>query len=462
MFWRHLCLVRAGLAAGLLSGFTMMGAPVASAQVQPRTAADSEPSAGPVTIATDTVNLLAASRAGDLDVAARGHGQERVQLSIHNRSSRRLNVIVPPGLVASSTAGQGRGGGGGGAGGLQSMGLGSAVNREGAFGEFRGTGNPEGLQSIAAAEEARSRAVAVPVGETIEILIPAVCLNFGKATPTPRDTFRLVDVEEYTQNPRVRKALRSLATYGTSLGVAQAVMWRVCNDLSFEAMIEQAGKVMNTHEIALASRFVEALDASSTGDLVDPSALANGRIFVQIRGDGSLGHEAKRLAGELEGLRLLGLPLQITESEELPAASAPALFAKVILMDASKAETRGAIVVSTCSTAQAWLPLGKVSFRDNSTVSVLDGASLSKALDRAIAGAFVTVKPARRTLGNTTLKVENRLPFTVTSLVVRAGASSGSPPVSFESVGVGPARSALLPIQAATASLVERVEINGL
>ena len=88
--------------------------------------------------------------------------------------------------------------------------------------------------------------------------------------------------------------------------------------------------------------------------------------------------------------------------------------------------------------------------------------TLSKAIDRAIAGAFVTVKPARRTLGTTTLKVENRLPFTVTNLVVRAGTSSGSPPVAFEGVGVGPARSALLPIQAATASLVERVEINGL
>jgi hypothetical protein len=74
----------------------------------------------------------------------------------------------------------------------------------------------------------------------------------------------------------------------------------------------------------------------------------------------------------------------------------------------------------------------------------------------------VTVKPARRTLGNTTLKVENRLPFTITNLVVRAGTSSGAPPVSFECVGVGPARSALLPLQAATASLVEHVELNGL
>jgi hypothetical protein len=462
MFWRHLCLVRAGSAAGLLGGFLWVGAVPASAQTALATTANSEPSSGPVALTTETVNLLAASKAGDLEVAARGHGQERVQLSIRNKSSRRLNVVVPPGMVAASVVGQGGAGGGGRGGGMQSMGLGSAVNREGAFGEFRATSSPTGLQSVAAVEEARSRQVAVPVGETVEFLIPAVCLNFGKPTPTPRDTFTLMDVEEYSPDARVRKALRSLATYGTSLGVAQAVMWRVCNDLPFETMAEQAGKLMNSHEIALAGRFVEALDSSSTGELIDPSALSNGRIFVQIRGDGSLSREAKRLSGQLEGLHLMGLPLQVSESDELPHATAPAMFVKVILTDTSKTETRGAIVVSSCSTAAEWLPLGKVSFRDNSAVTVLDGTALTKALDRAIAGAFVTVKPARRTLGNTTLKVENRLPFTITNLVVRAGTSSGAPPVSFECVGVGPARSALLPLQAATASLVEHVELNGL
>ncbi len=79
-----------------------------------------------------------------------------------------------------------------------------------------------------------------------------------------------------------------------------------------------------------------------------------------------------------------------------------------------------------------------------------------------MAGAFVTVKPARRAVGSTTLRLENRLPFTISHVVVRAGNSSGSPSVPFQGVGVGPARSALLPLQAATASLVEHVELNGL
>ena len=283
--------------------------------------------------------------------------------------------------------------------------------------------SPGGLQSVAARNEAIASQVAVPVGETIELNIPGVCLNYGLPSPTPRNTFRLMDVNEYSSNPRVRRALRSLATYGTSHGVAQAVMWRVCNDLPFEMMAEQTGKVMNAHEIALAARFVEALDApAGAGDLVDPAALSQSRVFVQVRGEGSLAAEAKRLGGQLDGLHILGLPLQVVESQELPDCSGPrALPERHPHGLRRSARPAASIVVSSCSAGEAWLPLGKVSFRDNSSVSVLDGATLSKVVDRAIASAFVTVKPARRTLGSTTLKVENRLPFTVSNLVVRAG-----------------------------------------
>jgi hypothetical protein len=440
----------------------VLGGSIATAQGPTPAAVRSEPSAPPVEVNSATVDILQASQAGDLAVVARGQGQDRVHLSIHNRSQRRLNVIVPPGLVAASKAGQGAGGGRGG-GGLQSMGLGTVSNRQGAFGEFQGQATVAGLRSVPPSDdETRTRAVAVPVGETIELVIPAVCLNYGLPSPTGRDTLKLMDIDTYTTDPRIRKALRSLATLGTSQGVAQAVMWRLCNHLPFELMAEQGGKVMNLHEIVLASRFVELLDESDSAELVDPARVAESRIFVQVQGEGALGRDAVRLNGQLEGLRVLGLPLHVVETESLPAATAPALALRVILTEAKTGETRGRIVVSSCAEPNAWVPLGKLAFRENSSIGVLDGPTLSKAIDRALSGAFVTVKPARRSVGSTTLKVENRLPFTIGQLVVRAGNSAGSPSVPFPAVGVGPGRAMLLPIQAATASLVEHVELNGL
>jgi hypothetical protein len=461
MQWRHLRLVRAWGAAGLVIGSSLLAASDAAAQLKLEAPSGSEVTARPATIETQTVDILKARKDGDLDVVVRGQGQDRVKMTLHNKSTKRLNVVVPPGMVAASNVAQ-RGGGGGGGGGLQNMGLGAVNNRPGGFGRFQPVEAVAGLRSVPAVADAISPdSVAVPVGETIELTIPAVCLNFGLATPTPRDTFELKDVTEYTPDPRVRKALRSLAAYGTSQGVAQASMWRVCNDVPFETMAAKGGKIMNSHEIALASRFVEALDSSASSDLVDPSYFTEGRVFVQIAGDKASAGAAQRISEQLEGLRLLGLPARVVGSDELPTATAPALFLKVTLDGSAKGEVRGRILASSCQQADDWAPLGKTMFSYEGSIESIDGATLAKSIDRAVSLAFVSVKPARRAVNSTTLKVENRLPFTIAGLTVKTGSSIGSPSVPFEGLGIGPVRSSTVQIQAASA-VVESVQFNGL
>ena len=454
MLWRHLCPVRVWSAVGLFSGLMILGSSLATAHSSRLD--DPEKISPPANVATDTVDLLKASKMGDLSVVARGQGQDRVRLTIRNTSSKRLNVVLPAGLVASAAAGQGQGRGRG----LQSMGLGMFSNRPGSFGRFRGTGGDEGRQSVAIDDSALNPSMTVPAGESLDVTVAAVCLNFGLPTPTPRDKFTLVDVADYSTDSRVRKSLRSLCLLGTSQGVAQAVMWRVCNDLTFEAMVSQAGKVINEHEIALAARFIEALDGSTGSDMVDARTLTEGRVFVQIQGEGALAKDAERLNKQVEKFPLLGLPVRVVDHAELPSMSA-ALFIKVVLTDGKTGETRGRIMVSYSSAADQWAPLGKARFQDTGSVDVLDGKAMSQIIDRAVGAAFVTVKPARRTVGSTTLKVDNHLPFTLATVAVKAGNSAGSPTVPFHGLGVGPARSALLPIQAATAT-IERVELNGL
>ena len=151
----------------------------------------------------------------------------------------------------------------------------------------------------------------------------------------------------------------------------------------------------------------------------------------------------------------MGLPFKAVDAETMPPCSAPALALKVILTEAKTGETRGRIVVNACSEPNAWSPFGKVAFRENSSISVVDGTC---PLEGDRSGPRRRVRHGQAgpaSVGSTTLKVENRLPFTISNVVVRAGNSSGSPSVPFEAVGVGPARSGLLPIQAA-ASLAGR------
>lgn len=446
MLWRHLCLVRAVAASGLLT-CSMLGASVAG---EPR-----DPLPGPDSDAR-TVKVLDAEKAGSLAVEVRGQGQDRVRVSLTNTSAGRLNVVLPPGLVASSSVGQGAAGGGGG--GFQSMGLGAATNRSGGFGQFAGNRSEPGFRSVAPTDP---EGVVVPAGQTVDLEIPAVCLNFGMPTPTAKNRFRLVDVEDYTRDPRARKALKSLATIGTSHGTAQAAMWRICNNVPFEVMVDHPSKAVNPSEVALASRFLDALDQSA--EMVDPAYLSEARVFVTIEGDGPMAKNAIRLAGSLEGLRVLGLPVRISSAGEAPKAVAPALHLGVTLLAGPKGETRGRVEVQAATGLDegAWTPLGQVSFRENSAGSAIDAASLARAIDHAVGATFVTARVAKRSPGSTTLKIENRLPFTVAGLTIKAGTSSGSPLVTVSALGVGPGRTGLATIPA-NGGTVDRVELNGL
>ena len=443
MLRRHLCLVRAWSAAGLLIS-SFFGA---AAFAEPD---DPAPGAEPV---TQTVKVLAAKQAGDLALELRGQGEDRVRMVLRNTSSRRLNVVLPAGLVAASAAGQG---------GFQSMGLGTPTNEPGAFGAFRTAPSDPGFRSIPPVEDAPSGSVTVPVGQTVEVAIPAVCLNYGLPTPSPRDKFVLMDVDDYSQDPRVRKALRSLATLGTSHGVAQAAMWRVCNNVPFEFMAAQKSKVVNVHEVALAARFVAALDTSGASELVDPSYLAEGRVLIAVQGEGTLAAEARRISDAMDGLRLLGLPVRVVDASESEAlrVAAPSLLVKVLLTSSAAGETRGRVFLDR-AVGGDWVPLGKTTFTEGSAANVLDATTLLKSLDHAIATAFVTVKPARHGEGSTTLKIDNHLPFTLANVVLKAGGSSGQPKVALKGLGIGPARSVLAPIQA-PGGAVDHIDLNGL
>lgn len=449
MLWRHLCLARAWSAAGLLTcSLSLLGS---TAWAEPEEAAPQG--------TTETITVLDARKAGDLAVEVRGHGQDKVRMSLRNTSAKRLNVVLPPGLVAANAAAQAGGRGGGG---FQSMGLGTPTNRPGAFGQFREGGDSAGFQSIPATAGPDHTAVTVPAGETVELSLPAVCLNFGLPTPTVRDKFHLMDVDEYSEDVRVRKALRGLAELGTSHGVAQAAMWNVCNNVPFDAMVAQAGKVCNPREVELAARFVQAVDSSAASDHVDPAYLSEGRVFVTVQGEGAAAREAERVAADLDGKRVLGLPVRVGQRGELPTTVGPALHLIVSLSGTQAGETRGRVTVTrTHHNEGVWEPLGKTTFTDGSNLTVLDGASLARALDHAMAAAFVSVKPLKKGPASTTLKIDNKLPFTLANVVVKAGDSAGAPTVPLRGVGVGPARGATAAIQAPTAS-VERVEVNGL
>ncbi|QDV36488.1 hypothetical protein [Tautonia plasticadhaerens] len=441
MNWRLRDLVRAGAALGLL--FSMAGD---SARAQEPIGLPPSPE-----LLGETIDILRAQRSGDLAVEARGAGNDRVRLRIKNTSDRRLHVVLPPGLVASAASGQ-----------FQSMGLGAPTNQPEAFGRFESP-SPAGLpgfQSIPVSGESTAQAVTVPSGEEVSVSLPAVCLNYGLADPKPADRFELLDVSEYSPDARVQRALRSLATYGTGRRVAQVVMWNVCNGLAIPQVERLSPKLANQWELALAGRFVEALDASTSGELVDPAYLTSGRVFVRVQGEGDLADDASRLADALDGAPLLGLPARVVRGADEPTASGPALYLVVTLTSSTDSQTAGRIAVHGVGRDREWTNGGTAKLALDAPTSSVDAIMLGSGIDRAVASKFVTVRSLGNADGGNRLVVENGLPMTLAGLTLDTAATGGAL-VPFDGIGVGPLRSAEVLVPAASGR-VDSLQLNGL
>jgi hypothetical protein len=452
MLRRHLWLVRALPAAGLfllLAGLARAGEPA-----DPLPSPDS---------AAQVVDLLQAHRDGRIQVVVRGQAADRVKFNIKNNTGKRLRVVIPPGLVASSTPGQGGAGGGGAGGGFQSMGLGLPSNTPGSFGQFRDVpGETEaGFRSVPVQGEPKRDGVLVPENKDVTFIVPSVCLNFGVATPTARNVFKLMTVEDYTTDPRARKALRSAAVLGTSQGVAQAVMWHVFNGMSFEQIATEAVRYVNIHEVALAARFVAVMDASSASDLVDRSYLEQGCVLVRIQGEPALIKEVRRLNDQFESLSLLGLPIRVVDDIPSSESAMGSLFIDIALTGSSPRQTSGRLVVRHASPVHGWRSLGNPAFSVEGSASSLEGNALADAVDRTLAATFVTARPTRKTPGVTAFRIDNRLPFSLAGLRIRTGRAQDAGTVTLDHLGLGPGRSTVASIPAAM-GVVEKVVLNGL
>ena len=90
-----------------------------------------------------SLDLFDGLRSGVLRASAEGTGGDRMTLSVTNRSSRSLRVVLPPGLLASGAAGQ-FGGGGFGGGGFGGGGFGGGGFGGGGFGGGGGLGGGGG------------------------------------------------------------------------------------------------------------------------------------------------------------------------------------------------------------------------------------------------------------------------------------------------------------------------------
>ncbi|EMI15980.1 putative secreted protein [Rhodopirellula maiorica SM1] len=108
--------------------------------------------------------------------------------------------------------------------------------------------------------------------KTRKLVATTVCLEQGKPEPNAKVKYRMIPIDQYTQDARLIELCQQLALDNVSQKVAQAVAWHYANGLSWEKLAKlnriesrYLGNVrmFRAQELNDAKTFAEALEASS-------------------------------------------------------------------------------------------------------------------------------------------------------------------------------------------------------
>ncbi|SFJ24886.1 hypothetical protein [Planctomicrobium piriforme] len=211
-------------------------------------------------------------------------------LFISNKTSEPLTVTMPQGFVAvpanaqfgggmgGGGAGQGMAGAGGGAGGGQQQAMGGGAG--GGMGGMGGGGMGGGGMGGGG-----GGFFSIPPEKTLRVPYTSVCLNHGLAEPTPRSTYRLVRVEEYTENPALQQLINMVGTGRLNQHSAQAATWNIANGISWEELAAKSDspvpvpgsnyfsveQLMAAQQIAASAQSIAAEKAQAQGEDKKPA-----------------------------------------------------------------------------------------------------------------------------------------------------------------------------------------------
>ena len=154
-------------------------------------------------------------------------------------------------------------------GGFANGGGGGFGNGGGGFGNGGGFGG--GLQSI-------------PPDKTISMKYVSVCLEHGKPDPTPRGSFVIQKVDDYTDNPVLKELISMVGSGQMAPKAAQAAVWNVTDKMSWQQL---ASKGVRDHMGNFHSFFRQQDIAGA--QLIQRTAVAR----INERKDGKEGSEKK-------------------------------------------------------------------------------------------------------------------------------------------------------------------------
>ncbi|MCA9008339.1 MAG: hypothetical protein KDB01_01265 [Planctomycetaceae bacterium] len=158
---------------------------------------------------------------------------------VTNTIEESVTVELPEAFVAVQVLKQfggvpGGGGGLGGGGGQQ--GGGQNQNAGGGFGGGGGLGGGPG----GGGSQQGGGFFSIPPERTVRVPYLSACLNHGKPDPSPRLDYKLVPVEEYTQDKVLSELIRMVGSGTINLHSAQAAIWNRTDNMDWQKLAEKS------------------------------------------------------------------------------------------------------------------------------------------------------------------------------------------------------------------------------
>lgn len=181
---------------------------------------------------------------------------------VTNTTEESVTVELPDAFVAVQVlkqVGGGLGGGGLGGGGLGGGGLGGGGGggqqgggqNQNAGGGFGGGGGGGGLGGgggglggggggLGGGGQQGGGFFSIPPERTVRVPYVSACLNHGKPDPSPRLEYKLVPVEEYTQDEVLSELIRMVGSGKFDQHSAQAAIWNRTDDMGWQMLAEKS------------------------------------------------------------------------------------------------------------------------------------------------------------------------------------------------------------------------------
>jgi hypothetical protein len=211
-----------------------------------------------------TGDILSFVAEGKVSLQLTAHGAYRLGMRIKNLTDEPIEIDFPPGLVADAFAQNQI---------LQQL----QSSSSSAGGAQPGSGMPpptpgssSGSQGMAMLQTSQNKADA---GQVLQLTFRTACMNFGVPEPKPTSRLFLKRVEDYTPNPELQIALKQIAKQRVETPIAQAAIWHLSNNLSWETLGNPrmtAAFNMSPMQVKKAESFLtKALDdASKNTDII--------------------------------------------------------------------------------------------------------------------------------------------------------------------------------------------------